>query len=79
MQASVIGADGEVMVLDMGEQVKIIDVANTLIEMSGRSDITIKFTGLRPGKDRRGSLRQPPSRTGRRTTRSSAPSMSTPL
>ncbi len=50
MQASVIGADGEVMVLDMGEQVKIIDVANTLIEMSGRPDIAIRFTGLRPGE-----------------------------
>ena len=50
MQASVIGADGEVMVLDMGEQVKIIDVARTLIEMAGRPDITITFTGLRPGE-----------------------------
>ena len=50
MQASVIGAEGEVMVLDMGEQVKIIDVANTLIEMSGRPDIAIRFTGLRPGE-----------------------------
>jgi FlaA1/EpsC-like NDP-sugar epimerase len=50
IQASVIGSDGEVMVLEMGEQVKIVDVAKTLIEMSGRTDIDIVFTGLRPGE-----------------------------
>ncbi len=50
MQASVIGSDGEVMVLDMGEQMKIVDVARTLIDMSGRGDIDIVFTGLRPGE-----------------------------
>jgi FlaA1/EpsC-like NDP-sugar epimerase len=34
----------------MGEQVKIVDVATTLIRMSGRRDIDIVFTGLRPGE-----------------------------
>jgi dTDP-glucose 4,6-dehydratase len=38
------------MVLDMGEQVKIIDVATTLIRMSRRKDIDIVYTGLRPGE-----------------------------
>lgn len=50
LQASSIGSDGEVMVLDMGEQVKIIDVAHTLIRMSERKDIDIVYTGLRPGE-----------------------------
>ena len=50
LQAASIGADGEVMVLDMGEQVKIVDVAHTLIRMSGRKDIDIVYTGLRPGE-----------------------------
>ncbi|SER73120.1 dTDP-glucose 4,6-dehydratase [Pedococcus cremeus] len=50
LQASTIGSDGEVMVLEMGEQVKIVDVAHTLIRMSGRKDIEIVYTGLRPGE-----------------------------
>ena len=50
LEAGSIGADGEVMVLEMGEQVKIVDVANTLICMSGRKDIDIIYTGLRPGE-----------------------------
>jgi dTDP-glucose 4,6-dehydratase len=50
LEAGSIGADGEVMVLEMGDQVKIVDVANTLIRMSGRKDIDIIYTGLRPGE-----------------------------
>jgi FlaA1/EpsC-like NDP-sugar epimerase len=50
LEAGSIGADGEVMVLDMGEQVKIVEVANTLIRLSGRHDIDIIYTGLRPGE-----------------------------
>jgi FlaA1/EpsC-like NDP-sugar epimerase len=50
LAAASIGTDGEVMVLEMGEQVKILDVATTLIHMSGRKDIDIVYTGLRPGE-----------------------------
>jgi FlaA1/EpsC-like NDP-sugar epimerase len=50
LDAGSIGLDGEVMVLDMGEQVKIVDVAKTLIRMSGRRNIDIIYTGLRPGE-----------------------------
>ena len=50
LEASAIGLDGQVMVLDMGTQVKIAEVAHTLIRMSGRRDIEIAFTGLRPGE-----------------------------
>jgi len=41
---------GEVMVLDMGRPQKIVDVARALIRMSGRSDVRIDYTGLRPGE-----------------------------
>jgi len=44
---------GEVFVLDMGEPVKICDLAKTLITLSGLKpdkDIAIKYTGLRPGE-----------------------------
>ena len=50
LEAAAIGQDGEVMVLDMGEQVQIVDVAHTLIRMSGRKDVGIIYTGLRPGE-----------------------------
>ncbi len=50
LQSAAIGSDGEVMVLDMGEQLKIVDVAHTLIRLSGRTDIGISFTGLRAGE-----------------------------
>ena len=44
-----IGTPGDVLVLDMGEPVKILDVAKGLIARSGK-DIRIVFTGLRPGE-----------------------------
>ena len=50
LEAAAIGQDGEALVLDMGEQVKIVDVANTLIQMSGRSGIDVIYSGLRPGE-----------------------------
>ena len=50
LEAGSIGTDGEVMVLEMGEQVKIVDVARDLIRISGRKDIGITYTGLRPGE-----------------------------
>lgn len=50
LQASAIGVDGEVMVLDMGTPAKIDEVARTLISLSGRTDVEIVHTGLRPGE-----------------------------
>ena len=53
MQAFSIGKGGDVFLLDMGEPVKIIDLATNLILLSGfkpGKDIKIQFTGLRPGE-----------------------------
>jgi len=49
IQAGAIGDDGEVMILDMGQPVKIVDVARQLIAQSGKQ-IEIVFTGLRDGE-----------------------------
>ncbi|WP_035776657.1 nucleoside-diphosphate sugar epimerase/dehydratase [Arthrobacter sp. H5] len=49
IQAGAIGRGGEVLLLDMGEPVKILDVARRMIAMSGK-DIEIVFTGLRKGE-----------------------------
>ncbi|MBB3282889.1 nucleoside-diphosphate sugar epimerase/dehydratase [Mitsuaria sp. BK037] len=52
VQAGAIGESGQVFVLDMGEPVRIVDLAKTMIRMSGHgaADIRITFTGLRPGE-----------------------------
>ena len=52
LQAGLMGKGGEIFVLDMGEPVKIVDLAKDLIHLSGLSegDIRIEFTGLRPGE-----------------------------
>ena len=50
LQTGAIGKGGEIFILDMGEPVKIIDLAKKMIELSGKNDIEIKFTGLRPGE-----------------------------
>jgi len=50
LQAGAIGTGGEIFILDMGEPVKIVDLAKKMCELSGKSDIKIKFSGLRPGE-----------------------------
>jgi len=50
LQAGAIGTGGEIFILDMGEPIKIVDLAQKMIELSGNSNIGIKFTGLRPGE-----------------------------
>jgi len=53
LQSGAIGATGDVLILDMGEPVKIVDLAKDLIYLSGLKageDIDIEFTGIRPGE-----------------------------
>jgi len=53
LEAFVMGKGGEIFVFDMGDSVKIIDLAKKMIQLSGLTldkDISIQFTGLRPGE-----------------------------
>ena len=53
LQAGALGRGGEVFLLDMGEPIRIVDIATDLIRLSGLTvgtDIEIKFSGMRPGE-----------------------------
>ncbi len=53
LQASAVGAGGQICVLDMGQPIKIVDLARNLIQLAGLKpdeDIKIEFTGVRPGE-----------------------------
>lgn len=52
LQAAVMGEGGEVFVLDMGEPVRVVDLARDLVRLSGLSedDVEVRFTGVRPGE-----------------------------
>ena len=59
LQAAAMGAGGEVFLLDMGEPVRILDLARQLIQLAGLregDDVEIVFTGLRPGEKLREEL-----------------------
>lgn len=50
LQAATIGEGGKIYVFDMGQPVKIVDLARRMIELSGKSNIQIAYSGLRPGE-----------------------------
>mgnify|MGYP003387159429 CR=1 FL=1 len=50
LQAASIGSGGEIFILDMGKPIKIVDLAQKMIELSGKENIQIEFSGLRPGE-----------------------------
>ena len=50
LEAGSMGSSGEIYVFDMGRPVKIVDLAQKMIRLSGRTDIKIEFTGLRHGE-----------------------------
>lgn len=50
LQAASIGNGKEIFILDMGESIKIVDLAKKMCELSGADDIKIEFTGLREGE-----------------------------
>ena len=50
LEAGTMGKGGEIFVFDMGQPVKIVDLAKRMIALSGATDVEIKFTGLRDGE-----------------------------
>ncbi len=59
LQAGAIGSGGEIFILDMGEQIKIVDLAKSLVALSGLElgeDISLEYIGMRPGEKIREEL-----------------------
>ena len=50
LEAGTMGKGGEIFVFDMGKPVKIVDLAKRMIQLSGATNVEIKFTGLRDGE-----------------------------
>ena len=50
LQAASIAQGGELFVLDMGEPVKIADLAKRMLQLAGKEELGVKFVGLRPGE-----------------------------
>lgn len=50
LQAASIAKGGEIFILDMGDPIKIVDLAKKMIELSGKDEVQIEFSGLRPGE-----------------------------
>ena len=50
LEAATIGVGGEIFAFDMGKPVKIVDLAKRMIALSGKLDVKIEYTGLRPGE-----------------------------
>ena len=50
LEAGSMGKSGEIYIFDMGKPVKIVDLAKRMIQLSGRNDVKIEFTGLRHGE-----------------------------
>lgn len=50
LQAASLGKGGEIFILDMGEPIKIVDLAKKMIDLSGHKNIEINYCGLRPGE-----------------------------
>ncbi len=67
LQAGLMGEGGEIFLLDMGEPVKIVDLAKLMLRLAGRSEaeIPIVYTGLRPGEKLFEDLHSPQAKVSR--------------